>query len=298
VISPSQFYFPQRCLIFSGTFIAIYLSKIIFLDIRGGILMNFQTVIYETSDGIATITINRPEARNALNDILRKELSEALNMAAEDEGVRGIILTGGEEIFAAGADIKAMADLSAAEMFYKNMSMTRKLVEQMEELPKPIIAAIGGYALGGGCELILGCDYRIASENASLGFPEIKLGIFPGGGGSQRLPHLTGLSRAKDLIFSGRIITAAEALAYSLIDEVTPVGELTAVARKKMLSYIKHSPISLAVSKLTINRGFKGDFHTGNNLESLSFALLFSTHDQKEGMHAFMEKRKPEFTGK
>lgn len=260
--------------------------------------MNFQTVIYEKSDGIATITINRPDARNALNDILRKELSETLAMAAKDEGIRGIILTGGEEIFAAGADIKAMAELSAAEMFYKNISMTRKLVEQMEELSKPIIAAIGGYALGGGCELILGCDYRIASENASLGFPEIKLGIFPGGGGSQRLPYLTGLSRAKDLIFSGRIISAAEALEYNLVDEVVPKGELIAVARKKILSYIKHSPIALAVSKLAINRGYKGDFHTGNNLESLSFSLLFSTHDQKEGMHAFMEKRKPDFSGK
>jgi len=260
--------------------------------------MKFETLIYEVSEGIATIVINRPEAKNALNDSLRQELSRALAKAGEAADVRGIVLTGGETLFAAGADIKSMANLSATEMFYKNTAMTRKIVEQIEELPKPVVAAIGGFALGGGCELILGCDYRIATENASFGFPEIGLGIFPGGGGSQRLPRLIGLSRAKSLIFSGRIITAAEALAYGLVDEVVPTGEVVAAARKTLGQYIKHSPIALAVSKLAINRGFKGDFHTGNNLESLSFSLLFGTQDQKEGMQAFLAKRKPNFIGK
>lgn len=260
--------------------------------------MNYETVKYDVSEGIATITLYRPEAKNALNDLLRAEVMAALDAAREDREVRGVILTGGEELFAAGADIKAMADLQPAEILFKNMQGTRKIAQMLEELPKPVIGAAAGFALGGGCELLLGCDYRIASANASLGLPEIRLGIFPGGGGSQRLPRLVGLSRAKDLIFSGKILTAEDALRFGLIDEIAPAGELLAAARKKVSSYIRHSPIALAAAKLAVNNCWKGDYSTGNTLESMTFSMLFSTQDQKEGMHAFMEKRKPDFTGK
>lgn len=259
--------------------------------------MNYETIIYNLTENIATICINRPEAKNSLSDHVRSEIKQALEEAKSDTKVKGIILTGGEEVFAAGADIKAMASLKASDMFFKNMNMTREVVEMMEDLPKPVIGALAGYVLGGGCELTLGCDYRIASENATFGFPEIKLGIFPGGGGTQRLSRLVGISRAKDLIFSGKIFSANEALSYGLIDEFVPEGKVLESAKAKMKSYIRHSAIALSMAKYAINHGWKGDFSTGNKLESMCFSLLFSTEDQKEGMNAFMEKRKPHFTG-
>lgn len=165
-------------------------------------------------------------------------------------------------------------------------------------MPKPIIAAISGFALGGGCELALGCDIRIAADTAQLGQPEIRLGIIPGGGGTQRLTRLVGTAKAKDLIFSGKIIDAQEALRIGLVDEVVPADQLAEAAMKKMKGYLRNGAVALAAAKLSINAGVNVDLHTGDLLEKLNFSLLFASEDQKEGMKAFIEKRKADFKGK
>lgn len=257
-------------------------------------------VIYEKEGPIATITINRPEARNALNDQVRSELYEALTKANSDPEVRGVILTGGKEVFSAGADIPAMAKSSAVEMFSRRATLrgTQQVIQLMETMPKPVMAVISGYALGGGCELALGCDVRIASDTAVLGQPEIRIGIIPGGGGTQRLARLVGLGRAKDIIFSGRMVEAAEALRIGLVEEVVPANQLFETARKKMGSYVRHGAMALAAAKLAINTGNNVDINSGDSLENFCFSLLFATEDQKEGMAAFLEKRKPEFKGR
>ena len=228
-------------------------------------------VLFELRDSIAVITINRPEAKNALNEQVRNSLYEALSRAAGDAAVRGVMITG-EEVFSAGADIQAMAGATAVQVFYRRG--LQRLVRLIEEMPKPVMAVISGYALGGGCELALACDIRIAAENAVLGQPEIRLGIIPGGGGTQRLARLVGAGRAKDLIFSGRLIEAAEALSIGLVEAVVPVAELFATAEKKMRSYIRHGAVALGAAKLAVNTGMNVDRQSGDVLENLCFSLL------------------------
>jgi len=259
-------------------------------------MMKNGVVLYQKEDAVATLTLNRPEARNALNEQVRSELYEALKEAEQDEAVRGVIITGGPEVFSGGADIRGMVDASAVDVFYRK-GLTR-VVRLIEAIPKPIIAAVSGYALGGGCELALACDLRIATESVVLGQPEIRLGIIPGGGGTQRLARLVGLSRAKDIIFSGRFVEAQEAYQIGLVDEVVPVSKLMETCQNKMNSYIRHGAVALGAAKLAINTGINTDIDSADKMEQLSFALLFSTEDQNEGMKAFLDKRKAEFKGK
>lgn len=189
-----------------------------------------------------------------------------------------------------------MSQASAVEIFYRQGM--QRIVNLIESMPKPVMAVISGYALGGGCELALGCDMRIASETAILGQPEIRIGIIPGGGGTQRLARLVGLGRAKDLISSGRMIDAAEAYRIGLVEAVVPADKLFEEAEKRMVTYIRHGAVAVGAAKLAINTGIDVDKNSGDMLESLCFALLFATEDQKEGMQAFLEKRKPEFKGR
>ncbi|MBS4023971.1 MAG: enoyl-CoA hydratase/isomerase family protein [Dethiobacter sp.] len=259
--------------------------------------MNYECIRYEKEGSIATVTIHRPEARNALNSQVRAELFDALSDAASDRDIRGVILTGGQEVFSGGADIKAMAESSPVDMLFQKET-TRRVVNLIETMPKPVIASISGFALGGGCELALACDVRVASETAQMGLPEIRLGIIPGGGGTQRLSRLIGMSRAKDMIFSGKIINAEEAYRIGLVDEVVPVDQLDGAAQKKMQGYLRHGAVALAAAKTAITTGANVDLYSGDSVEKLCFSLLFSTEDQKEGMQAFIDKRKAEFKGK
>lgn len=257
--------------------------------------MEYQYLRYEQADRIGIIQIHRPEAKNALNDQVRAELLACLEQANSDTDVRGVIITGGRDVFSGGADIKAMAKATPADMLFRQ-GLSR-IVAFIESMPKPVIAAISGYALGGGCELALACDIRIASETAVLGQPEIRIGIIPGGGGTQRLAHLVGASKAKDMIFSGRQVKADEAYRMGLVDQVVPEEQLLEKAREKMQSYICHGAVSLAVAKQAIITGLNVDINSGDLLEKICFSLLFGTEDQKEGIQAFIEKRKANFKG-
>jgi len=253
-------------------------------------------VLYHKEGPVGVITINRPEVKNALNEQVRAELFEALQSANSDQAVRGVILTGGTEFFSAGADIQAMANASAVDVFYRQGLL--QVISLMEKMPKPVIAAISGYALGGGCELALGCDLRVATETAVLGQPEIRIGIIPGGGGTVRLARLVGAGRAKDIIFSGRMVDATEAYSIGLVEMLVPVEKLMEESQKKMHSYIRHGGVALGAAKLAVNTGLDMDKYSADLLENSYFALLFATEDQKEGMRAFLEKRKPEFRGR
>ncbi len=255
-----------------------------------------SVVLYQKDGAIATLTLNRPEARNALNEQVRTELYEALEKANVDEEVRGIIITGGKEVFSGGADIQAMSQASAVEIFYRQG--LQKVVNRIETMPKPVIASIAGYALGGGCELALACDVRIAADNAVLGQPEIRLGIIPGGGGTQRLARQVGAGHAKDIIFSGRMVNADEAQQIGLVEYTVPADNLEEETVNRMNKYIRHGGVAVGASKIAINTGSNVDLQSGDTLENLCFSLLFATEDQKEGMKAFLEKRKPEFKNK
>lgn len=259
--------------------------------------MNYETIIIEIEDGIAIVTLNRPEVLNALNSQVFNELANAASTLENDDSVRAVIVTGGEKVFAAGADVKQLASLSAVDVA-TGIRPSRKAFHLLETMKKPVIAAIAGYALGGGCELTLTMDVRIAADTAQFGFPEIKLGILPGGGGTQRLPRLIGAGKAKELIFSGDIINAEEALRIGLVNKVVPVTELMSEAKKMAKKFASRGPIALQLAKSCINEGLQMDLEMGLNYEHKCFSLLFATEDQKEGMTAFIEKRKPHFKGR
>lgn len=258
--------------------------------------MEGRLIKYELEESIATITINRPEARNALNDQIRAELYQSLEDANNNPEVRGIIITGGENHFSAGADIQVMSQKTAVEMLYREG--LHKVVHYIESIPKPVMAVISGFALGGGCELALACDVRVATETAVFGQPEVRVGIFPGGGGTQRLSRIVGHSQAKDIIFSGRTVDAIEAFRIGLVSAVVPVDKMVEESRKRMKTYIRNGAVTIAAAKLAINAGANIDTRSGDLLEKFAFSLMFSTEDQKEGMRAFLEKRKAEFKGR
>ena len=254
------------------------------------------TLVHLEIDGaVATIRIDRPPA-NALARPVSEELSEAARAVVEDGSVRAVVVWGGERIFAAGADIKAMVDFGPAEIV-PDVGALAGACRDLEAIELPVLAAINGFALGGGCEVALACDRRIAAEDAKLGLPEIGLGIIPGAGGTQRLPRLVGLAHARDLIFSGRLVGAAEALEIGLVDRVVPATEVFATAMDDARRYASGPTKAYAAAKRALAAA-GGDFETGLAVEREAFIPLFETHDQEEGMRAFLDKREPRFEGR
>ncbi len=260
--------------------------------------MAYQTLLYEKEEGIGIVTINRPESLNALNSTVYTELYEVFGEIEQDPEVGAVVLTGsGEKAFVAGSDITEMAPQSSVEIG-DFVDLARKASDRIYNLPKPVIAAISGYALGGGCELSMCCDLRIASEKARFGQPEINVGVIPGAGGTQRLVRLIGMTRAKELLYTGDMIDAPTALSYGLVNKVVPVGTALAEAKglaKKLAA--KSAPL-LALCKKAATSGANMSLPDGLDLEAQCFALCFATEDQKEGMKAFMEKRTAEYKNK
>ena len=258
--------------------------------------MSFVSIVLEKEDSICTVKLNRPGALNSLNRQVFSELISAFDEIQSEASTKVVILTGvGDRAFVAGADIAEMKDLSSFEA-REFARMAGHAMNQVERLDRPVIAAINGFALGGGCELAMACDLRIASENAKFGQPEITLGIIPGAGGTQRLPRLVGPSKAKQLVFTGQVIDAKTALEIGLVDMVVPPDQLSNEARKLAFTMAGKPKIALALAKRAINQGLNADLATALNYEIECFAQCFGTEDQKEGMRAFLEKRKANFT--
>ncbi|MFF5080117.1 enoyl-CoA hydratase/isomerase family protein [Actinoplanes sp. NPDC000266] len=255
-----------------------------------------EFVTLETNDGIGTIKLNRPPM-NALNTQIQEELRAAAHSATGDEGVKAVVVYGGEKVFAAGADITEFTKTGYQEMAVRAEALSSAF-DAVARIPKPVVAAITGYALGGGCELALACDWRVVADDAKLGQPEIKLGIIPGAGGTQRLARLIGPARAKDLIFSGRMVDAEEALRIGLADRVAPAGDVYRTAVELVRPYVSGPSLALRAAKLAVDGGLNLDLASGLALESQLFAGLFATDDRIEGTTAFVEKRKPRFTGR
>jgi enoyl-CoA hydratase len=254
------------------------------------IIVNEQ---YEPS--IALIQLNRPKELNALNLQLMQELRDALQQLDRNTAVRVIVITGNEQAFAAGADIKQMADKSAIDMLTIDQFSTW---DQIRKTRKPIIAAVSGFALGGGCELAMTCDMIVASETAKFGQPEIKIGVMPGAGGTQRLTRAVGKAKAMEMVLTGRFISAEEAMQMRLINKVVPVEMYLREAMTLAREIAQQSPIAVQLAKEAVNRSFETHLDEGLHFERKNFYLAFASEDQKEGMKAFIEKRKPEYRGK
>jgi enoyl-CoA hydratase len=259
-------------------------------------MADFQTIVVEPGDGFQTIRLNRPEALNALNSALMAELTQALDAAEADDAVRCVILTGSEKAFAAGADIKEMADLAYPATYLSDF-ITRTH-ERPTRFRKPLIAAVAGYALGGGCELAMMCDIVIAADTARFGQPEVTLGIGPGMGGSQRLARAVGKAKAMDMVLTGRMIDAAEAERSGLVSRVVPPADLMTEAKAAAAKIAGLSPVAVMACKEMVETAFETTLGQGVKTERRLFQALFATEDQKEGMAAFLEKRKPSFKGR
>lgn len=259
--------------------------------------MSFKNLILEKEGHIAVLYLNRPEAMNALNAEMLKEFIQAINEVAEDDMIRVLIITGVGKAFAAGADIKYMQSLNAVEG-RSLAQLGQDAFMAIEKLEKPVIAAVNGFALGGGCEIALASDIRLASEKAKFGQPEVGLGITPGFGGTQRLPRLVGEGIAKELIYTGDMIDAQEAYRIGLVNHVYPAESLMDEAKKLALRIASRAPIAVRLSKVAIKKGMQADIHTAMAIEADLFGMCFSTEDQKIGMAAFLNKEKPEFIGR
>ncbi len=261
--------------------------------------MAYRYVLIDREDNIAILTINRPDKYNALNDDVVADVSAALDELAADDEVRAIVMTGaGDKAFVSGADIGMLLDLQASHEGVANSRRGQAVTLKIESLPKPVIAALNGYTLGGGLEFAMACDIRIAADTARLGQPEMNLGLSPGYGGTQRLPRIVGKGLAKLLIFTGDMIDAEEALRIGLVEKVVPLAELMDEAKALAKNLATKSSLTLAVAKETINLGMEVDLQRGLSIESLEFGVLCVTEDCKEGCAAFLEKRKPEFKGR
>jgi enoyl-CoA hydratase len=258
--------------------------------------MNYQTILVARRERVGVITLNRPQALNALNDTLMDELGAALLEFDADEGIGAIVITGNDKAFAAGADIGAMKDWSYMDVF-KSDYITRNW-ETLRRVRKPVIAAVMGFALGGGCELAMMCDIVLAADTAKFGQPEIKLGIIPGAGGTQRLPRAVGKAKAMDLILTGRLMDAAEAERAGLVSRVVPSAQLLDEAMGVARQLADFSAPSVMMAKEAINRAYEAPLGEGLLFERRLFHSLFATADQKEGMAAFVAKRKPQFQNK
>jgi enoyl-CoA hydratase len=259
--------------------------------------MEYKNIIFSVVEGIATITFNRPKALNAMNSETATELLNAATICKKDDSIKALILTGSGKAFVAGADISQMQDLPPQDAL-KFMELGHEVTRFIEEMPKPSIAAVNGFALGGGTELSMACDIRFASENAIFGQPEILIGLIPGWGGTQRLPRMVGMGIAKEIILGGGQIDAKRAYEIGLVNKVVPADKLMEEANKFAKKLASMPPFTVKMAKYSINYGYDLALDNANRLEMECCAQCFSTSDQKEGMKAFLEKRKPNFTGR
>jgi enoyl-CoA hydratase len=257
--------------------------------------MSYTSILTEMRERVGLITLNRPQTLNALNFQLMTELIEALNAFDTDEAIGAIVITGSERAFAAGADIKEMAQASQADMLSNGYI---ELFDAVRRIKKPVIAAVSGFALGGGCELALSCDMIVASEIAKFGQPEINLGVIPGAGGTQRLARAVGKALAMEMALNNRTLTAAEAYQFGLLNRVLPVDRYLDSALALAAEIAAHAPIAVRLAKEAVNQAFEGSLSDGLANERRLFYMLFATEDQKEGMQAFLEKRKAHWKGK
>ncbi len=254
--------------------------------------MSFENIIVETKGRVGVVTLNRPQALNALNNALVGELNQALDAFEADDNIGCIVITGSEKAFAAGADIKEMQSKTYSQVYAEDFISTW---ERITRARKPVIAAVAGFALGGGCELAMMCDFIIAADTAKFGQPEINLGIMPGAGGTQRLTRFVGKSKAMEMCLTGRMMDAAEAERAGLVSRVVPAAELVAEAMKAADSIAAKSRPAVIMTKETVNRAYETTLSEGIRFERRVFHAMFATVDQKEGMAAFAEKRKPVF---
>ena len=257
--------------------------------------MTYTTILTETRGQVGLITLNRPEAMNALNNTLMRELMDALEAFDNDDSVGAIVVTGNQKAFAAGADIKEMADKTVQEMS-DNDSIGQ--FGRIRTIRKPVIAAVSGWALGGGCEIAMSCDMIVASETAKFGQPEITIGVIPGAGGTQRLPRAVGKAIAMEMVLNNRTLSAVEALGFGLINRIVPVDAYLDEAVKLAGEIASRAPVAVRVAKKMINLAYERPLGDSLSEEKKEFYSLFSTEDQKEGMRAFAEKRKPQWQGK
>jgi enoyl-CoA hydratase len=263
--------------------------------------MEFEKIIYtkDKNKKTAKIAINRPEVRNALNQAARREIRIAMEDLKKDKDVRVLIITGStDKAFMSGMDITELAKMSPVDVEEFVSTLGQQLYQDLESLDIPLIAMINGYCLAGGCELALACDVRIASERAKFGFPEINVGIFPGGGATQRLPRLIGAGMAKELMYTGRMIDAAEALRIGFVNRVVPHDQLEATVDQIVEEIVSKSPIIIKYLKKAITRGMYTDLGAGLAFEKTQWALCFATEDRNEGISAFINKRPAKFTGR
>lgn len=258
--------------------------------------MSFETIIFEKQDGIALIILNRPDKKNAITTRMRNELIEVLRDSGDDDRIRAVILTGGAEVFCSGVDL---ADPPTPKTLWDKISSRRtySYYHLIEDMGKPVIAAIAGYCLAGGLELACTCDIRIAAENAILGDAHARVGAFPGGGSTQKLPRIVGVAKAKELIFSGEFIDAGEALRIGLVNKVVPTALLLDETKKLGKLYKERPPIMIKLAKAAIHDGMQMSLTQGMDYEAKCSAILTSTRDFEEGRRAFLEKRKPNFKG-
>ena len=259
--------------------------------------MAYETLLVDVRDRIATVTINRPDKLNALNDATIAEIGTAVHALLADDRVGGIVLTGAGRAFVAGADIGVLATQGPVEA-RERARQGQTVFRRIEMAPKPVIAAVNGFALGGGCELAMACHVRIASEHAKFGQPEVKLGITPGFGGTQRLARLVGRGRALQLLLTGEQIGATEALRIGLVNAVVPAAELLDAATKMLAQMLANAPLAIALCIEAVDRGLDMSVDEGCTLEANHFGLLAATEDMREGMRAFLEKRPAQFTGR